>query len=139
MTSPFRVRREQSYEVNRMVNGKALSKVRLREGIWEGVLAAKVKPSVAVTHLDEPLSDVTIEAVESGLWRVKVPIPVSALSDGVQTFLISDESSGEKLGSFAISAGSPLSEDLRAEVDLLRAELDMLKRAFRRHCVETGA
>jgi hypothetical protein len=26
---------------------------------------------------------------------------------------------------------------LRAEVDLLRAELDMLKRAFRRHCVET--
>ena len=27
--------------------------------------------------------------------------------------------------------------DLRAEVDLLRAELDMLKRAFRRHCVET--
>ena len=28
--------------------------------------------------------------------------------------------------------------DLRAEMDLMRAELDMLKRAFRRHCVETS-
>jgi hypothetical protein len=30
-----------------------------------------------------------------------------------------------------------LDEDIRAEVDLLRAELDLLKRAFRRHCSET--
>jgi hypothetical protein len=30
-----------------------------------------------------------------------------------------------------------MEDDLRAEVDLLRAELDMLKRAFRRHCLET--
>jgi hypothetical protein len=31
-----------------------------------------------------------------------------------------------------------MEDDLRAEVDLLRAELDMLKRAFRRHCLETA-
>jgi hypothetical protein len=30
-----------------------------------------------------------------------------------------------------------LAEDIRAEMDLLRAELDLLKQAFRRHCVET--
>jgi hypothetical protein len=32
----------------------------------------------------------------------------------------------------------PLEEDIRAEVSLLRAELDLLKRAFRRHCAETA-
>ncbi|MEM9436518.1 MAG: hypothetical protein AAGA15_05705 [Pseudomonadota bacterium] len=122
-----------------MTEQDALTKVRLREGVWEGVLAAKLKPSVSVTHLDAPLADVTVEAVEDGMWRIHVPVPVTALSDGVQTFLIADKESGERLGSFAIAAGAPLAEDLRAEVDLLRAELDMLKRAFRRHCVETGA
>ena len=35
-------------------------------------------------------------------------------------------------------AGEAVSDDLRAEVELLRAELDMLKRAFRRHCLETA-
>jgi hypothetical protein len=43
------------------------------------------------------------------------------------------------LASFAFLAGDALSEDIRAEMDLLRDELDMLKRAFRRHCVETAA
>ena len=28
-------------------------------------------------------------------------------------------------------------EDIRAELSLVRDELDLLKRAFRRHCVET--
>jgi hypothetical protein len=42
------------------------------------------------------------------------------------------------LGSFSIVAGDALAEDIRAELSLLRAELDMLKKAFRRHCVETS-
>jgi hypothetical protein len=41
------------------------------------------------------------------------------------------------LEKFTLIAGDVLGDDIRAEVDLLRAELDMLKRAFRRHCVET--
>ena len=52
---------------------------------------------------------------------------VSVISDG----------GGTKLGHFSIIAGEALGEDLHAEVELLRAELDMLKRAFRRHCLET--
>ena len=42
-----------------------------------------------------------------------------------------------RLASFTVVMGQPLDEDIRAEMALLRAELDMLKRAFRRHCVET--
>lgn len=116
-----------------------LTQVRLREGVWEGLLTGvSTAPEIMVTHLETPLPDVGVAAHEGG-FRISVPVPANTLSDGVQTFLVKDASTGETLSSFAIAAGAPLSDDLRAEVDLLRAELDMLKRAFRRHCVETGA
>jgi hypothetical protein len=68
---------------------------------------------------------------------VRVPIPPQVLNEGVQTFLIRDRDNGETLAHFTIITGVAMEDDLRAEVDLLRSELDMLKRAFRRHCVET--
>ena len=68
----------------------------------------------------------------------RVQIPQAALSEGVQTFLITDRATGEKLAHFTVITGVAMEDDLRAEVDLLRAELDMLKRAFRRHCLETA-
>ena len=64
--------------------------------------------------------------------------PAEVLSDGIQTILIREAGSDEPMERIVIAAGKPLDDDIRAEVDLLRAELDMLKRAFRRHCVETG-
>ncbi|MEM1235807.1 MAG: hypothetical protein AAGI10_02475 [Pseudomonadota bacterium] len=117
-----------------------VTKTRLREGVWEGVVSGSaVSPQISVTHLENSIEGVKVEALGDNQWTLRVPIPASALSDGVQTFLIQHAETGATLGNFAIAAGAPLSEDLRAEVDLLRAELDMLKRAFRRHCVETGA
>jgi len=120
-----------------------LTKTRLCEGIWEGVLSAQgggnYQPEVSVTHLEQPVEGVSIsENDPAGTWTLRVPIPQAALSDGVQTFLVNDARSGERLTSFAVLAGDALDEDIRAEIDLLRAELDMLKRAFRRHCVETA-
>jgi len=38
----------------------------------------------------------------------------------------------------AIADGEALGDDMCVEIELPRAELDMLKRAFRRHCVETS-
>ena len=119
-----------------------LTKTRLFEGVWEGVLtmtdSGKSQPAIRVTHLDRPLDGVeVIEDRGQGHWVVRVPIPANLLSDGVQTFVISDPDTGEKLESFAVLAGDALGDDIRAEMDLLRAELDMLKRAFRRHCLET--
>lgn len=119
-----------------------LTKTRLFEGVWEGVLtydgAGNYQPAIEVTHLQKPLAGVEVtEKPEEGLWVVRVPIPADLISDGVQTFLIRDTRSDETLGSFALMAGDTLSHDIRAEVTLLREELDMLKRAFRRHCLET--
>ncbi len=121
-----------------------LTKVRLIEGTWEGLLQysgddiAK-EPDIEVIHHQEVLKNLDIKKVidREGAWSIRVPVPVECLSDGVQTFLIRDKQSSETLNKFAIVAGEPLEDDIRAEVTLLREELDMLKRAFRRHCLET--
>ena len=121
-----------------------LTKTRIQAGIWEGVLTGGLgtgeAPEIDVTHLGEPVQTVAISADANtpGAWAVKIAIPPETLTDGVQTYLIADKETGEKLGSFTVVTGEPLEDDIRGEVDLLRAELDMLKRAFRRHCVDTG-
>jgi hypothetical protein len=119
-----------------------LTKIRLRNGVWEGRIAGAAstgaRPDVLVTHLDQPVEAVKLtETAEAGQWDLAIPVPRHALADGVQTFLILDRADNSKLGDFTLIAGEAIADDLRAEVELLRAELDMLKRAFRRHCLET--
>lgn len=118
-----------------------LTKTRIRAGVWEGVLSGPTAapPALEVLLLGVAITGVTVTAIpdRSGEWAVRVPIPSEALSEGVQTFIIRDVATEEKLAHFTIITGVAMEEDLRAEVDLLRAELDMLKRAFRRHCLET--
>lgn len=119
-----------------------LTKTRLSQGIWEGALTRESKdgpsPDIRVTYLDETVAGVDIkEDLANGLWAVRIPIPSNAIADGVQTLLIRDNATDDALGNITLIAGEALADDIRAEVDLLRAELDMLKRAFRRHCLET--
>ena len=118
----------------------SLTPTRMQEGIWRAMLkqAGQGVPQVDVLHADQPVPDVALREVDADnqLWELEVPIPKAAIADGVQTFVISDKSDGEVLGQFSLSAGEALGEDVRAEVELLRAELDMLKRAFRRHCLD---
>lgn len=120
----------------------SLTKTRIHAGYWEGMLMAEAmgaySPQIEVLHLGQPIEGV--ELIADGemekLWTLRVPIPAELLSEGVQTFLIRDARSGELLERFTVITGEPLEDDLRAEVDLLRAELDMLKKAFRRHWLE---
>ncbi|MEO1732233.1 MAG: hypothetical protein AAFR45_01185 [Pseudomonadota bacterium] len=119
-----------------------VTKLRMRNGIWEGMVtggsAANANPAIRVTYLDEPHEGVELTAgKEDGTWLLRIPVPASAVSEGVHTFLIRDAASDEKLADFTLIAGEVATDDLRGELELLRAELDMLKRAFRRHCVET--
>ena len=127
-----------------MSNKIELTKLRLVEGVWHGSIKhhgrdGTWQPNIEVTHLDFPVDgvDVQEDRVEE-CWHVRVPIPVDRIADGVQTFVIKDLREDMLLGSFSIVAGDALAEDIRAELSLLRAELDMLKKAFRRHCVETS-
>lgn len=116
-----------------------LTEIRIAEGWWEGVLSgAGNDPEVEAWHRDRRLDGVEVKILpgKSGQHAVRVPIAGSILNEGVQTVLL--RVGGEVLASFTIVAGVPLEEDLRAEISLLRAELDLLKRAFRRHCAETA-
>jgi hypothetical protein len=124
-----------------------VTKTRFREGLWEGLVtaqdAAAPAPQIAVTLHDQPLAGVTVTEIAyteapGRRWHLQVPVPVRAVGDGVQTFLILDAEADAVLGSFALISDDLPDDDLRAEVELLRAELDMLKRAFRRHCLETA-
>lgn len=114
---------------------------KITNGIWQGIVSSDSKgvPKLDVRLLDKPVANVQLtEDPAQGHWLLQVPIPSDAISEGVQTFVISDAEDGTTLAHFHLIAGEVLGDDIRAEMDLLRAELDMLKRAFRRHCVETA-
>ncbi len=113
-----------------------LTKTQLRGGIWEGKLsgAGTTEPGLKVSHLGEAIEglQLTYDGTDD-VWRVSLPIPARFISDGVQTFLICDDADNV-LTSFTLISGQALAEDMRAEMALLRSELDMLKQSFRRHC-----
>ena len=120
-----------------------VTRTRMKEGVWEAHLERRGEER----HADLPQIEVTLDATviegvelipdQEGAYVLRVPVPKEAICDGIQTFLVKDGTTGEKLESFAVVAGEAVEDDIRAEIDLLRAELDMLKRAFRRHCLET--
>ena len=117
-----------------------LTPIKMRRGVWEGIISnsADGVPTISVTHLNKAVPNFELtEKKEENLWLLQIPIPQDAIADGVQTFVISDTMDDTRLGHFTLIAGEALGDDMRVEVELLRAELDMLKRAFRRHCVET--
>ncbi len=119
-----------------------VTRTRMRDGVWEGIVSgagdASARPDIHVSHLDQPVPGVELSHdADAGRWSLRIPIPTGAIADGVQTFVVFDGADNDKLADFTLVAGEAMADDLRAEVELLRAELDMLKRAFRRHCVET--
>jgi hypothetical protein len=117
-----------------------LTKTRIANGVWEGVLSGVSGDgaSVEALHQDTALEGVEVTPVpgKPGRFAVRVPIPAGILTEGVQTVLL--RAGGEVLAHITLITGVPMEDDLRAEIALLRAELDLLKRAFRRHCAETA-
>lgn len=113
-----------------------LTKNRFRSGVWEGELRyhGDTAPELVASLNGEPVEglDVKPDTARSGVAVVRLTVPVAALSDGLQTVVIGD-AQGQALIRFVIAADGEEHENLRSEVALLRAELDLLKSAFRRH------
>lgn len=114
----------------------SLVKLGFRGGLWQGRLSAPATggrmPGIVVQSDGAAVAGVGLHADGPGSWVITVPVPAAALGDGVSTFVLLDGADGAALTSFAIATGEPAEDDLRAEVALLRAELDMMKRHFRR-------
>lgn len=114
----------------------------LKAGVWSGVLtAAEVPARVALVHLGEIVSVARLSGGEEGAWQVSVDLPSSFLSDGLHSLILIADSGQEgdaphpdavQLDRLNLMAGTPLEHDLMAEIKLMRAELDLLKREFRR-------
>jgi len=112
-----------------------LDQGRIEGGVWQGVLSgAGTAPAIEAMTGGRSVEGVEVAPGPKGEFTVRVPIPAWALNEGVQTFLV--RSGGETLAQFTLVAGEPLDQDLRAELALLRAELDLLKQAFQRHVRE---
>jgi hypothetical protein len=115
-----------------------LTQTRIAQGIWEGVLTGvtDAPPTIEARVQDRMIGTAELTALpgKPKSFAVRLPLPATVLNEGLQTVLfIAGE---EVLAQFTILAETPLDPDLRAEISLLRAELDLLKRAFRRHCAE---
>ena len=114
-----------------------LTKTSLTNGIWEGTLTGPSdSPQLQVTHQGTPVDGLTVTPDGADTWRISFTIPAALISDGIQSFIISN-GTGQTLHSIDILAGDALAEDIRAEVNLLRDELNMLKKAFRQHCQDS--
>lgn len=119
----------------------SLQKIRFQNGQWEGIIhgTTEEKPAVQVRFQNHPLDTVVVERIENDdniQWNLRFDVPHSALQDGVHCFLIHDMKADLTLGHFNLLADEHVTDDLRTEIELLRAELDMLKQMFRRHCRE---
>lgn len=119
---------------------EALVRTSLQAGRYEGVLTGAGQTEIEALHKGRIIgvAQVTAHPTEPGAMRVALTLPPDVLSDGVQVVGLRSTASGDVLDRVTLMAGSALDDDIRSEVSLLREELEMLKRAFRRHCAETG-
>lgn len=118
-----------------------LTKTRMLEGVWQGILtgAGDTEPKITVTHEQRSVPDFKlVRNDKDDHWLLSIPVPAAAIADGIQVIMVTDRTTDEMISQIVIIADDITGGDLHAEMDLLRAELDMLKRAFRRHCLETS-
>lgn len=116
---------------------------RLEAGIAHGaVLLPAGRPgALAIELLHRGKAVARAEAVaegETGIAPFALALPPEILADGLQTVTLRLRDAPDIQAHLSIVAGSALDGDLATELDQLRAEVELLKAAFRRHCRETG-
>ena len=110
----------------------------IREGVWTARFESIAEDAEGIglsATLDGRKLPHELVWIEGDLWEMRVPIPPEMIGEGARTAVISDPG-GRRVAHFTLVAGEGADEDLRAELALLRAELELLAQAFRRHCAE---
>lgn len=121
-----------------MASGWTLVRLRLAGGIWEGRLtgpAGAEPPPLAAMWSGAEIALPHVTPDGDGAWRVTLRLPPAIMTDGAQTLVLGPRD-GDPLCLETLAFGDPLEADLRAELAALRTELDVLKRAFRRHLAD---
>jgi hypothetical protein len=110
---------------------ETLVKLSLRGGRYTGELRAAEGTGIEAVHEGRVVAVATLERT-AGHCRVSLDLPPAIVSDAVAVVSLRSTVTGDVLDRVTCLAGDALHDDLRAEVALLRDELEMLKRAFRR-------
>jgi hypothetical protein len=118
----------------------SLTRIRLHGGRYEALCEGLKDSGIEAVHDGRVIAvaQTLPEEGTSGRARVLLDLPASIIGDGVQVVTIRATVTGSVLDRITLISGDPLDEDIRAELALLRDELEMLKHAFRRHCADTG-
>ena len=120
-----------------------ITQIKFSQGVWQGLISGAAPgtdhlPKFDVTLHEEPVDTVqVIRTQDTDELHLQITIPPSAVGSGVHSFVITEHQSLDVLARFTLIGGDLAEQDLRAEIDILKAELELLKRACRRHCVET--
>jgi hypothetical protein len=118
--------------------GWQLERTRLSAGTWEGRLsgpAGGAPPTLVAIWRGVEIAPVRSIPAGEGVWSVVLTLPSDMLTDGVQTLSVGPPGA-DPLCTEAFAFGDPLELDLRAEVAALRTELEILRRALRRHLAQ---
>jgi hypothetical protein len=117
-----------------------LTRLRLAAGTWEGRLtgpAGAEPPALTATSDGADIGEPRLASEAPGQWKVTLILPASLMNDGTHTLAIGQRG-GDPLCLETLAFGDPLEADLRAELSALRTEVEVLKRALRRHLAEGG-
>jgi hypothetical protein len=112
-----------------------LERLRLADGRWEGRLtgpAGAAPPPLAATWAGAEIAEARVVARAPGEWTVSLLLPPALMTDGTQVLAVGPRG-GDPLCLESFAFGDPLAGDLRAELEALRTEVEVLKRALRRH------
>lgn len=109
-------------------------------GCWTGILRADTPPlPPQVIHRGQAVAAAAMRPAGPGQWAVSADLPPAVIEDGVHSLLLVAQGEGagtQVLASLTLIAGEAAKDELLAEVAQLRAELDLLKREFRRFAAE---
>ena len=117
------------------MEGWRLERLSLAAGLWQGRLTGPEgadPPPLAATCAGVDLDAPRIEPAGAGRWTVSVALPPAIMTDGTQILAIGPRG-GDPLCLDRLAFGDVLGGDLAAEFAALKVEVEVLKRALRRH------
>ena len=106
-------------------------------GCWTGALQADRPPAdLRVVHRGKVVAQAVLQDAGPRLWSVMADLPAEVIDRGAHGLLLM--AGNTVLARLTLIAGAVAGDDLLAEVAQLRAELDLLKREFRRFAAAAG-
>lgn len=118
-----------------------LHRIEVSRGVYRGLLVGPegASPPALTLAVAAAETGAAAEIVprEPGRWEVRAAFGPEILSDGTRTVVL--RAGDDVMDSLTVIVGLEAPDDLRAELDVLRAELAILKRAFRRHAAAADA